>query len=575
MPRTDRNAADAFEIKEARLRSMARHATDIIVLLDESGGVLEACPRAASALGHDPADLVGHNLLGRVHPDDRQKFVAAISATAAGNQVDEMVAVRMKAADGGWHDLETSLTTLPDDPAAEGILVVARDITERKRDEDRVHVLEENHRHQALHDHLTGLPNRALFMDRVGQALARTLRHDPRPLVAVFLFELDQFKLVVDSFGHGIGDQLLVEAGRVLGRAVRPADTVARLSDDAFAVCCENLRDEGEVLATAARLADHLRERMVAHDHEFRVTASIGIALGRGETGVTPESLIRDADVAVSRAKERGGDRHEVFDETARLRALERLQLENGLRAALRHGDLRFYYQPTIRLDDGCVVGAEALVRWQHATRGLLMPGHFIPVAEDTGLVVPLGVAVIEDACRQVQAWRSTPGRRDWTVAVNVSGRQLSDGALLDVVQRALETWGVPPEALCLELTESALMADPDQAASTLWALHELGVKLAIDDFGTGYSSLTYLRRFPIDALKVDRSFVNGVSENIKDATIVAAVVALAHAFGIPAIAEGVETDAQAAQLTDMGCEFAQGYLWGKPLPAALFTVPD
>jgi EAL domain-containing protein (putative c-di-GMP-specific phosphodiesterase class I) len=262
-----------------------------------------------------------------------------------------------------------------------------------------------------------------------------------------------------------------------------------------------------------------------------------------------------------------------VFDETARLRALERLELENGLRAALRLNELRVHYQSTINLADRRVVGGEALVRWQHSTRGLLMPAQFISVAEETGLVVPLGGIVIDEACRQIGLWRCVPGAGDWTVAVNVSARQLRDGALYEVVRLALATWELPAEALCLEITESALMDDPDEAAGTLGALHELGVKLAIDDFGTGYSSLTYLRQFPIDALKVDRSFVAGVSENVKDATIVAAVVALAHALGIPAIAEGVETAAQPAQLSDLGCDFAQGYLWGRPQPPDRFIM--
>ena len=516
-----------------------------------------------SLVGRSPLDAE----INLVPPEELAAVRQWYAAVVARPGTHEPVVFRARHPDGSEFWAEVVATNLLDDPDIAGVVIDARDVTERQ-------VLEESLRHQALHDDLTGLPNRALFVDRVSQALARTLRLTEQSLVAVLVFELDQFKLVVDSFGHNISDQLLVEAARVLARAVRPADTVARLSGDAFAVCCENLRDEGDVLATAERLAERMREQMVADGHEFRVTASIGIALGLGGKGVTPESLIRDADVAVSRARQLGGDRHEVFDETARLRAFERLELEHGLRAALRLGELRFYYQPTIRLPDERVIGAEALVRWQHPTLGLLMPSHFIPVAEDTGLVVPLGASVLEDACRQVDVWRSTIGRSDWTVAVNVSGRQLTDGALLDVVQRALATWSVPAKALSLEITESALMADPDEAASTLGALHELGVKLAIDDFGTGYSSLTYLRRFPIDALKVDRSFVNGVSENVKDATIVAAVVALAHAFGIPAIAEGVETRAQAAQLTDLGCDFAQGYLWGKPQPADQFTVP-
>ncbi len=567
---SEMTAGDRLRAAEQFLRKIVQRSSQVLAIYD-ADGVCRFVYDSPNPLAGWGQELVGRSPaepgINLIPPDQLAEAAEWFASVVAQPGEHDPVVFRVRHRDGSEFYAEVVATNLLDDPDVAGIVLDARDVSERR-------ALEESLRHQSLHDHITGLPNHALFMDRLGHALARNLGRVPAPLVAVLVVELDRFKLVVDSFGHSISDQLLVETAGVLVRSVDAADTVARLSGDEFAVCCENLRDEGEVVATADRLADRLREAMVVDGRDFQLTASIGIAMGRNEYGVSPESLLRDADVALSRAKERGGDRHEVFDETARLRALERLELENGLRAALRLRELRFHYQPTIRLADGSIVGAEALVRWQHSTRGLLMPAQFIPVAEETGLVVPLGNSVIEAACRQVDVWHSAPDTRHWTVAVNVSGRQLSDAGLLDVVQSALAAWGVAPESLCLEITESALMADPDEAAATLGALHELGVKLAIDDFGTGYSSLTYLRRFPIDALKIDRSFVNGVSENVKDATIVAAVVALAHAFGIPAIAEGVETASQAAQLTDLGCDFAQGYLWGKPQPAYRLKWP-
>ncbi|HXY43923.1 MAG TPA: EAL domain-containing protein [Acidimicrobiales bacterium] len=569
-PLTEAAENERLRASERRLRKIVQRSSQVLAIYDAQG-VCQFVYDSLNTLAGWGQDIVGHkptepgiNLI----PDDQLSEVMEWFAGVVAQPGEHPPAVfRARHRDGSEFWAEVVATNLLDDPDVAGIVLDARDVTERR-------ALEESLLHQSLHDDVTGLPNRALFMDRVGRALSRDLGRASRGLVVVMILELDRFKLVVDSFGHRMSDELLVQAAGVLVHNVGVDDTVARLGGGEFAICCENLRDEGEALATAARLGDLLPQAMVANGRELQLTASIGIATARNEYGVSPESLLRDADVALSRAKERGGNRHEVFDETARLKALERLELENGLRAAIPLQELRFHYQPTINLADHRVVGAEALVRWQHATRGLLMPAQFIPVAEDTGLVVPLGKAVIEAACRQVDLWRRTPGTADWTVAVNVSGRQLSDAALVAVVQDALANWGVPAAALWLEITESALMADPDEATATLVALHELGVKLAIDDFGTGYSSLTYLRRFPIDALKIDRSFVNGVSENVKDAKIVAAVVALAHAFGIPAVAEGVETASQAAQLVDLGCDLAQGYLWGKPQPAYRLAAP-
>ncbi len=565
-----KRAEERLRVSERRFRKIAHRASDVLAIYDAEG----RCQFVHDSLS--PLAGWGQELVGRSPIDPEVRLIPSDQMAAATEWFAGVAAIpgehrpvvfRARHRDGHEFFAEVVATNLLDDPDVVGIVIDARDVTER-------HQLEETLRHQALHDNVTGLPKHALFLDRIEQALARSRGRNSGSVVAVLVLELDRFNLIVDSFGHRISDQLLAEAGRVLSGSVRPADTVARLEGNEFAICCDNLRDERDAFATAERLATRLREPIVAEGYEFQMTASIGIAIAGGEQRATQESLLRDAGLAVSRAQQLGGDRFEVkvFDENARLRSLERLELENDLRTALRLHELRVHYQPTVSLASRQIVGAEALVRWQHSTRGLLMPAQFIPLAEETGLVVPLGNVVIDEACHQVHLWRASPGSADLSVAVNVSGRQLSGSGLFDVVQRALATWDVPASALCLEITESALMADPDEAGRTLDALHGLGVKLAIDDFGTGYSSLTYLRQFPIDALKVDRSFVAGVSENIKDTTIVGAVVALAHALGIPAVAEGVETAAQAAQLTDLGCDLAQGYLWGKPQPADRFA---
>jgi diguanylate cyclase (GGDEF)-like protein len=418
--------------------------------------------------------------------------------------------------------------------------------------------------HRVLHDPLTDLPNRTLFLDRLELALARLRRHDGS--IAVLFIDLDNFKVVNDSLGHGAGDRLLVEMARRLRHAVRPSDTIARFGGDEFVVLCEDIAQARDAVVVGQRIVEATAVPFDLDGREMFVTAAVGVALALDPEGATPETLLRDADAAMYRAKERGPGRVEVFDEALRARILERLELENGLRRAVQRGELCVWYQPEVSLADGRVIGFEALVRWQHPTRGLLAPAHFMQIAEETGLIVEIGAWVIDEACRQAAEWRAEGAQLD--VAVNVSARQLMDPDVVDVVKRALETHGLPPEALCLEITESAVMRDPEAVLNALSLVKQLGVKVALDDFGIGFSSLSQLRELlPLHALKVDRSFIRGLADN-RNSAIVAAVVMMATTLGVTAIAEGVETEEELAQARALGIDTSQGYLFTAPGPA-------
>ncbi|HVF74920.1 MAG TPA: EAL domain-containing protein [Acidimicrobiales bacterium] len=423
--------------------------------------------------------------------------------------------------------------------------------------------------HQALHDALTALPNRTLFMDRLRNALARGVRGGVA--TAVLFLDLDRFKVVNDSLGHAAGDTLLQQVGERLRRVLRPGDTIARLGGDEFAVLCEDLSDQRQVAEVANRVQRVLDQSFVIDGAEVHVSGSIGIALAT-DPDATPESLLRDADAAMYRAKDRGRARYEVFDQALRTQAMRRLDIENALRRAVDGNELRVHYQPEVDLITGVVTGAEGLVRWQHPEQGLLLPGAFIPVAEETGLIVPLGMWVLEEACRQRRAW--TDAHPEWPalgISVNISARQLAGSELPEQVAAVLARHGVPPAALCLEITETVLMDDVEVVSVALDALRRLGVRVAVDDFGTGYSSLVYLKRFPVRRLKVDRRFVDGLGHDPDDAAIVAGVVSLAHALGLEAVAEGVERPEQLAALRATECDLAQGFHWSAPLPASEF----
>jgi diguanylate cyclase (GGDEF)-like protein len=422
--------------------------------------------------------------------------------------------------------------------------------------------------HRVLHDPLTDLPNRTLFFDRLELALARLRRHQTS--IAVLFIDLDNFKVVNDSLGHSAGDKLLVELGGRLRCAIRPSDTIARFGGDEFVVLCEDITDARDAVLVGERIIEATANPFTLEGREMYVTTSVGVALAIG-SDATPETLLRDADAAMYRAKERGPGRVEVFDEAMRTRILERLDLENGLRRALHNDEFLVYYQPEVSMSDSRMVAVEALVRWEHPERGLLEPIDFIPLAEETGLIVEIGAWVLQQACAQVAKWRAAG--TDLGVAVNVSARQLAHPDLVDVVRAALESTGLPAEALCLEITESAVMRDPESALATLAQIKRLGVKIAIDDFGVGFSSLSQLKELlPLHALKVDRSFISGIADDDRNSAIVAAVVMMATTLGVTAIAEGVETEAQVVQARALGCDLSQGFFFTQPEPAAVLA---
>jgi len=422
-------------------------------------------------------------------------------------------------------------------------------------------------RHRALHDPLTSLPNRALALDRLEGALARR-RRDGRA-VAVLLADLDQFKLVNDSLGHAAGDDLLVALAPRLHDAVRPSDTVARLGGDEFLVVCEQLEGAHEAIRVAERVAQSIKQPIVLSAGEHFITASIGIAVAES-AGALPEDLLRDADAAMYRAKERGRGRYELFDEVLRKRVLLRLRTENELRRGLEHGELRVVYQPVVELASGTVTAVEALVRWQHPQRGLLDPVEFIPVAEDSGLIIALGDWVLAAACRDGAAWqRSFPRVEPLLVCVNASARQLANAAFPARVAETMGRHGLASGSLALEITESVLMEEAHAPVTVLASLREYGLRLMLDDFGTGYSSLAYLKRFPLDVLKIDRSFIAGLGRDEEDSAIVAAIVRMARTLGLTVVAEGVERPEQLERLRELGCDRVQGRLIAEPMPAA------
>jgi diguanylate cyclase (GGDEF)-like protein len=432
-------------------------------------------------------------------------------------------------------------------------------VVERKRAQEALS-------HQALHDPLTRLPNRTLFSDRLDQAVARLDRH-PSKLAVLFL-DLDGFKVVNDGLGHEAGDHVLAAVAQRLERILRPSDTLARFGGDEFTLLCEELETEQEAIDIAERVAEVLREPItLVGAGELVVTASIGISIGE-QPGIHAEDLLRDADLAMYRAKENGRARYALFDPAMHARATERLALGNALRRAIGGGELELHYQPQVAIDDGRVIGVEALVRWNHPERGLLYPAQFIPVAESTGLIQPLGQWVIEEACRQLGAWAGELDAPGLSMSVNVSARQLSAGSLVAVLAAAIEANQLDPASLCVEITESVLMENAEHGIAELVAIKDLGVELSVDDFGTGYSSLAYLRHFPVDTLKIDKSFVDELGHEPHAGDFVRTILDLAHSLGLTVIAEGVETALQREELARLGCDVAQGFLFSRPLPA-------
>jgi len=551
-----REIADANE----RFRSSFEDAPIGMALADMDGHLFRVNAALANLLGYEVDDLLGVHVSEITEPQDREPSGSEMARLVAGEIDGYHLEKRYLHADGHaiWGSLSVSLVRSADGEPLYQIGQI-EDITERKAISERL-------AHAAIHDPLTGLPNRTLLVDRLGLALGRSQR--TRTDVGVVFLDLDRFKFVNDSLGHVTGDELLKILAERLRTAMRPTDTVARFGGDEFVVLCEEMESPDAVMEVAERVADAVARPVSVANQEIFVTASLGVAV-TNRSAVSPEDLLRDADAAMYRAKDLGRARIVLFDEAARTRAVHHVQTGTELHHALERGEFDVYYQPIVELESGLVGGFEALLRWHHPTRGLVLPGEFIPLAEETGLIVPIGLWVLEEACRQTIAWqRSRPTRRPLSISVNLSARQLAEPTLADELESILLRTGINPGAVVLELTESALIDDAESASRALGELRDRGVQIAVDDFGTGYSSLAHLKRFPVRALKVDQTFVDGLGTEPEDTSIVTAVVNLAHSLGLAAVAEGLETPTQLAALRTIGCDYAQGYLFGRPQPA-------
>jgi diguanylate cyclase (GGDEF)-like protein/PAS domain S-box-containing protein len=545
---------------EERFKSLVRHSSDVIAIVDVDGVIQYVSPSITRIFGYQADELIGTSLVDLLHPDHVTGAMTMLLATAESEPgVTTPVEWRVRHREGRWLHVETVCNNLLAEPTVRGIVLNTRDIGDRK-------VLEEQLTHQAFHDPLTGLANRVLFLDRVAHALNLMTRH--RQTLAVLFVDLDGFKNINDSLGHAAGDALLAVIARRLLTCVRTADTVARLGGDEFAFLIEDATDENSASAVAERVAEAVRQPIDLEGKEVVITSSIGIATADMEGNAA--DLLRDADMAMYAAKGRGKARYERFEPGMQARALERLELQGDLRRAAEHlQEFRILYQPIVLLRTGELIGVEALLRWDHPRRGTLSPADFIPMAEETGVIMSIGSWVLRQACCEARRWRDESlGGRSFSLTVNVSGLQLQHDRMVEDVREALELSGMEPHDLVLEITESVLMREDDVLVDRLCALKELGVRLAIDDFGTGYSSLGYLQRFPIDILKIDKAFIDDVGHEDIEPALVRAIIALGGSLQLQTIAEGVELQQQSRGLQELGCEMGQGYFFGRPATA-------
>jgi diguanylate cyclase (GGDEF)-like protein/PAS domain S-box-containing protein len=557
---------------EARFQALVHNSSDLITLIDADLAITYQTPSITRLLGYSEDELIGTQLADLTHPEDRLSLVAARAEAIAGDQTSATSHLRLRHRDGSYRHVQSIHTNLLSDPDVRAVVVTTRDVTAQK-------ALEAQLQHNAFHDTLTGLANRALFADRLEHALARTDRQAAP--VSVLFVDLDDFKAVNDGAGHASGDQLLIAVAERLRRVLRPSDTVARLGGDEFAVLIEDAADPAQTEAAAGRLLAALAEPFPAGDGEqVRITASVGIAMGAAGQHDAAE-LLRHADVAMYAAKEAGKGRSAVFAPDMDSAIIGQLQLKAELARAVERGEFTVHYQPTVELATGRLAGVEALVRWQHPERGLVPPLDFIPLAEQTGLIVPIGRFVLREACRQMSAWHRdySSTRPPMTISVNLSARELDEPGLVGWVREALDEAQLDPAHLVLEITESLLLVDLPTTVGTLLELRALGVRLAVDDFGTGYSSLSYLENLPVDILKIDKSFVDRIADlapgspaaddgGAQRSVMVSAISQLGHALSLTMVAEGIEAPEQVSTLRGLDCQFGQGYYFARPLPA-------
>ncbi|HWO94548.1 MAG TPA: EAL domain-containing protein [Dehalococcoidia bacterium] len=548
---------DAIRARESHFRALLQNASDMIISLRPDFTVGYASPSVRTVIGYDPEELRGKPIAELLHPADVASLAEERKRELRPGET-MTIEVRVRHALGAWRFIEAKLSSLPSSGDAGGdVLVInGRDITERKTYEDAI-------THHTFHDPLTNLPNRILLADRLQQAVARSERQGRA--VAVLLLDLDRFKLVNDSLGEETGNALLMTVAERLVQVTPPDATVARAGGDEFAVVLGGLTSIGDAVNAAQQIREQLAKPVLLDGREVFVQLSIGIALSGGDGG-EQRDLLRNAGIALHRAKANGRGRTEIFTANVDTEALHRLTLEGDLRHAVQRHELLLLFQPVMRLKSASPVGMEALLRWRHPEHGLVPPLDFIPLAEETGLIVDIGQWVLREACKQAHAWQQRFPDANPSVSVNVSAREFQDPYLVAKVRDVLRGAKLRPDSLILELTESSLLADVANATRTLDALKGLGVRIALDDFGTGYSSMSYLKKLPVDILKVDKTFIDGLGKDLRDTAIVRAIVEIARSLDLQVTAEGIEDAAQVTQLRILGCEFGQGYYFAKPL---------
>jgi diguanylate cyclase (GGDEF)-like protein/PAS domain S-box-containing protein len=550
---------EAMRNSEEQFRLMFEKAPIGMTITNINGKFERVNQSLCDALGYKNEELLRLNFDTIVHIEDLEESRRLRAQLLTGEESDFQMEVRFQAKNGKFVDAIWQAVAIRDDwgePLHFNNQIV--DITARKQMEERL-------RHDALHDVLTGLPNRALFIERLEEQLKKNLK-DEGYLFAVLFLDLDRFKLVNDSVGHAVGDRLLIELGNRLVQCIRPTDTVARLGGDEFTILLENIHRVEDAKEVAERIYHALEAPFNVEGYELFATASIGIALS-SEGYASSADILRDADATMYSAKEHGKARYEVFDRSLYESAVKRLSLETDLRRGIERQEFCVYYQPITSLTTDKLEGFEALARWNHPERGLISPVEFISVAEETGLIVPLGNWLLRQACHQLKTWQTKyPEYRDLKISVNLSGRQLLENDLIEQIDRILRDTGLAGKHLKLEVTESILMENLEVATQILFALRERNIQLSIDDFGTGYSSLSYLHRFPVNTLKIDRSFINEMQPNNDNSAIVKVIVTLAHMLNMDVVAEGIETNSQLIELKSLQCEQGQGYLFAKPL---------
>ncbi|MEO7744582.1 MAG: EAL domain-containing protein, partial [Usitatibacter sp.] len=547
----------ALEASEARFRVLTESSLDLISVVDADGKILYQSPALRQLLGYDASETLGRNVMEMVHRDDLEGANAALRRVIETRHSSEPVEFRLRHKNGMWRTFESLGTNCLANAHIHGVVFNSRDVTDRK-------VIQQRIQHLAYHDNLTGLPNRGLLQERLAHSIARAERINRK--VAVLFIDLDNFKNINDTLGHDVGDELLRQVARRLSECVRLEDTIARHGGDEFIVLLDSLEDGRGASVVAQKVLNALRQPLMLGGTEQHVSGSVGISM-YPEDGRDPQTLMKNADTAMFHGKGVGKNTYQYFTAQMNVAVKRRMKLESALRRAVMQKNFVLHYQPQVDLESGEILGVEALVRWQTEDSGIVMPGDFIALAEETGLINELGEWVLREGCRQAREWhdRGLGGKR---MAINLSARQFSDRGFLDMVTRVLAETGLDPALLELEITESQVMRETEGMISLLTRLSEMGMQLAIDDFGTGYSSLSYLKRLPIQKLKIDQSFVRDITVDPNDAAIVVAIISMARSLDLDTIAEGIETAGQLALLRSKGCHVAQGYLFSPPLDA-------